>query len=65
MHKYSCYYNDQEVFVYAASSYAACLQAIDHFKPAKSKRHMVHVGLCELNAAPGQPGEQVVHSPLF
>lgn len=33
--------------VYASSSYAAQLKAIEHFKPAKSKRHMVTVLLAE------------------
>lgn len=65
MHGYLGYYNDKEVVIYADTSYAAYLKAVAHFKPAKSKQHMVHVGLCELNAAPGQPGEQVVHAPLF
>lgn len=42
--------------IYAETAYAAQLKAIELFKPPKSKRHMVHVHLCE------KDGEQVTHS---
>lgn len=37
------FYNDKQVEITAASSYEAQQKAIEHFKPPKSKRHMVHV----------------------
>jgi hypothetical protein len=62
---YKAHYNGRSADVYAATSYAAYLEAVELFKPPRSKRHMVHVGLCELNCpAPGEPGTQVVHRPV-
>jgi hypothetical protein len=55
MHGYKAFYNGQEADIHAESLYAAKLQAIAHFKVKKSKQHLVHVHLCELN------GEQVTH----
>ena len=55
---YLAYYNQGQKEVYAESSYAAYLKAVEMFSPPKSKRHMVHVVLCELN------GEQVYHRPV-
>lgn len=42
---YLCFYNGKEHLVKAASSYEAQQIAVKHFKPIKSKTHMVHVYL--------------------
>lgn len=42
----------------ANTAYEAQQKAIEHFKPPKSKRHMVHVHLAE------KDGEQVVHKAV-
>ena len=55
MNGYKAFYNGKETDVFAETSYAAQLKAIDFFKPSKAKRHMVHVHLCE------KSGEQVTH----
>ena len=59
MNGYIFFYNDKRLEVYAETLYAAQLKAIEHFKPPKSKRHMVHGMLAEKN------GEQVTHVPTF
>ena len=43
----------------ASNAVEAKNKAIDHFKPTKSKRHMVHVHLAE------KDGEPVVHVADF
>ena len=48
----------QRAEFYAETSYAAYKQAIDHFKPKRSRQHMVSVHLAEKDAAPGQPGRR-------
>lgn len=53
---YLAFFNGKQIEVYAASSYAAQQKAIAHFKPAKSKAHLVTAYLCE------KAGEPVVHS---
>jgi hypothetical protein len=45
--------------LYAASSYAAQLAAIEFFKPSKSKRHLVSVHLAEVG---GETVTQVITS---
>lgn len=42
---YLCFYDFKEHLVKAASSYEAQQIAVKHFKPPKSKSHMVHVHL--------------------
>jgi hypothetical protein len=54
---YIAFYNGQEAEVYADSSFQATERAKAHFKPPKSKRHLVHVVLAETN------GKEVVHTP--
>ena len=61
MNGYIGFFNSKQHDFYAETKLAALNLAIAHFKPAKSKRHLVHVSLCELNASPGQPVEQVIH----
>lgn len=56
MNGYIFFFNGKQVEIMADSLYAAKLKAIEHFKPAKSKLHMVHGMLAEKN------GEQVIHS---
>ena len=56
MNGYICFYNGKRLEVYAETLYAAKLKAIEQFKPAKSKSHMVSVTLAE------KDGEQVIHS---
>jgi hypothetical protein len=53
---YIAFFGDRQHELYAHSALAAQDAAIVFFKPPKSKRHMVHVHLCE------KDGEQVVHS---
>lgn len=45
MNPYIALYRDRRYELYAATSYAAYLQAVAHFKPPKSKRHLVTVHL--------------------
>lgn len=52
-HGYIGFFNGKRVELQADSLYEAKQQAIAHFKPAKSKAHMVHVELAE------KDGEQV------
>lgn len=47
MFGFVCFYNSKRIEVYAASMYAAKLQAIEQFKAPKSKQHMVSVVLAE------------------
>jgi len=56
-HGYVAMYNGARVGVYATSAYAAECLARDHFKPAKSKAHMVHVLVAER-----PDGSPVVHT---
>lgn len=56
MNGYKGFYNGKECEILAESAYAAQQKAIAHFKPAKSKTHMVHVALCEI------AGKQVTHT---
>lgn len=56
MNGYKAFYNGKEADIYADTLLQAKEKAIAHFKPAKSKRHMVHVHLCEKN------GETILHS---
>lgn len=55
MHGYIGFYNGKRVEIYADSLYQAKLKALDHFKPPKSKVHMVSVVLAE------KDGEAVTH----
>ena len=56
---YIGFYNCKRVELYATDTSAAIKAAISFFRPPKSKQHMVHVYLAELN---GQP---VIHTPDF
>ena len=58
MNGYKGFYNGKETDIYATSLYEAKLKAVEFFKPPKSKQHMVHVHLCELN------GKQVIHKAV-
>lgn len=49
---YVAFYNGKRTEVHAESLYAAKLKAIEIFKPAKSKQHMVSVTLAELDGLP-------------
>ena len=53
---YIAFFNNRKVEVYADTRFKAQELAVAHFKPAKSKRHMVHVVIAE---SQGQP---VIHS---
>lgn len=48
MNGYVCFYNGKRHELYAADLYAAKEAAIAHFKPPKSKTHMVSVVLAEV-----------------
>lgn len=52
---YIAFFNGKKAEVYADSSYQAQQRAVAHFKPAKSKRHLVFVMIAESNG-------QVTHS---
>ena len=56
MYGFVCFYNSKRIEVYAASMYAAKLQAIAQFKAPRSKEHMISVVLAEL-----PKGSEVVH----
>lgn len=59
MFGYICLFNGKRFEVHAESQYQAQLMALDHFKPSKSKRHLVSVHLAE------KPnGDTVVHTPV-
>lgn len=49
---YVGFFNGQQHEFYAKSLYAAKQAAVAHFKPAKSKAHMVHVHLAEKGGQP-------------
>jgi hypothetical protein len=57
---YVAFYNGRQADVYAKTALAAQQKAVEFFKPPKSKRHMVHVGLAER-----ADGTQVVHVADF
>jgi hypothetical protein len=56
---YMAFYNGKKAEVWADTLSDAKERAVAYFKPAKSKRHMVSVVLCETN------GEQVTHNPAI
>ena len=56
MYGFVCFYAGKRIEVYAASMYAAKLQAIAQFKAPKGKSHMVSVVLAAL-----PNGSEVVH----
>lgn len=47
MFGFVCFYNSKRIEIFAASLYAAKLQAIAQFKAPKSKSHMVSVVLAK------------------
>ena len=52
-------YRRQRTEIPAASAYAAWQQAVEHFKPSKSRRHLVTVHLAEKD---GETVTQVITS---
>jgi hypothetical protein len=58
MNGYIFFYNGKRVELYADSLYDAKLKAVEHFKPPKSKQHMVHGALAEID------GKPVVHTAV-
>ena len=56
MNGYVCFYDGKRWECYANSMFAAKEKAVAHFKPPKSKQHMVSVVLAE------KDGKQVEHS---
>jgi hypothetical protein len=56
---YIALYQGQRWELHADSQYAALLQATGHFKPPKSKKHLVTVHLAEID------GETVTQAPLM
>jgi hypothetical protein len=56
MNGYIFFYNGKRVELHADTLYDAHLKAIEHFKPPKSKRHMVHGMIAE------KADVQVTHS---
>lgn len=57
LNKYIAFFDGRQKQIDAPSAFSAQQQAIAAFKPTKSKRHMVHVKLAELDG-----GVQVLHS---
>jgi hypothetical protein len=56
---YICLYGSLRWEVRSDSSYHARELAIAHFRPPKSKRHLVSVHLAEID------GETVTHAPMM
>lgn len=56
---YIALYQSKRAEIYAESLYAAKMQALEHFKPPKSKRHLVSVHLAEVD---GETVTQVITS---
>jgi hypothetical protein len=56
---YVAFFNGKRHELYADSLFDAKTKAVEHFKPAKSKAHMVSVVLAE------KDGKPVVHTPDF
>jgi hypothetical protein len=52
MKGYVFFYASKRIEVYATSLYEAQCKAIESFNPPKSKRHMVHGMLAEVNGSP-------------
>ena len=50
--KYRAMYNGKETVIEAEGLWPATQKARDHFKPPKSKQHMVHCTLIELDGEP-------------
>ena len=59
MNGYVCFYERKRIEVYAESSYAAQLQAIQQLKVPKKKQSLVSVVLAE------KDGKQVTHAANF
>ncbi len=59
MRGYITIYNGEKFEVHANTNYEAQKKAIEHFKPPKSKKHLITVYLCETN------NEQVNQSTQF
>lgn len=51
------YENKPKLEVYAKTSYEAYEMGVAHFKPPKSKRHLVHAHLAEVD------GKTITHIP--
>ncbi len=47
MYGYLATFNGKQTEIYAETSYSAYVKAVEFFKPAKSKKHLVNVYLCE------------------
>ena len=58
MNGYKAFYNQKEIEIHAETSYSAQKEAIKIFNPPKSKQHMVHVCLCEIE------NKQVIHAAV-
>ncbi len=52
MHGYIAFYNGKQHEVHADTLFEAKQKAVAHFKPPKSKQHMVHVVLAEKDGQP-------------
>jgi hypothetical protein len=59
MNGYIAFFNGKQIELCAQSQWAAVLLAREHFKPSKTKQHMITVCLAEVN------GKQVVHHADF
>lgn len=58
MNGYIFFYSGQRVALYAKTLLDAKIMAVEHFKPPRSKQHMVHGALAE------KDGEVVVHTAV-
>ena len=54
---YVCLFNGKRFECHAETTFQAQQKAIEHFRPTKSKRHLVFVMLAEKNS------QQVTHVP--
>lgn len=57
---YVCFFNNKRWECHAKSRHEAQYMAIEYFKPANNKRHMISVVLAER-----PDGSKVTHKPLF
>jgi len=59
MNGYIAMFDGKQVEIWSDTSYHAHLKAMEHFRPSKAKRHLVHVMLAEVDGVP------VVHRADF
>lgn len=64
MNLYKAFFNSATTEVKAETSYKAFEAAVAHFKPSKSKKHLVSVHLLQTDIDTATP-TTIVHTPYF